>query len=277
MGLAKNFKRFISEAMPEAVDAGEARGEIVLVDVLCIVHAFRPQSSGTPVLDQLVARLVAAAAPLCVEGSAVAFVFDRQSTTPHQKAATQAKRHKAERKYTAEQAIAVLQTEVSASEWDDVIAERTARSHIFALVTALLMERFHQLDGGLSRAARMVVHNGRTEGGPQLAVRGVEAWAEMEGEDVPDAGEADVAIAMWAKALLRDMPDARVITLSIDTDLVSTPNNPSDVLSLCMRRRLRWFRNAGTDHDVTWREAKLRLYVTCGPEAPAVSQHICAC
>ena len=226
MGLHKNFKAFVSEAMPEAVDAGEARGEIVLIDVLCLIHAFRPQANGTPVLHQLVARLVTAAAPLCVEGSAVVFVYDRQATTPHQKAATQAKRHKAERKYTGEQAIALLQTEVSASDWDDVIAERTARAHIFSLATALLMERFHQPDGGLGRAARLLVHNGRTEGGPQLAVRGMEAWAEMAGEDVPDAGEADVAMAQWARRLLRDTPDARVVTLSVDTDLVSTPVCP---------------------------------------------------
>ena len=222
MGLFAKFKQFVSEAMPEAVDAGEARGEIVLVDVLCSVHAFRPQSNDTPVLHQLVARLVAAAAPLCVEGSTVVFVYDRQSTTPQQKAATQAKRHQAERKYTGEQAIALLETKISASDWDDILAARMARSHIFSLLTTLLMERFHQPDSDLARAARMVVHNGRVEGGPQLAVRGVEAWVEMEGEDVPEAGEADVAMAMWAKALLRDMPDARVVTLTVDSDLVRT-------------------------------------------------------
>ena len=90
-----------------------------------------------PALHQLVARLVAAAAPLCVEGSTLVVVYDRQSTTPQQKAAaTQAKRHKvsgtppirertpchwrsmrlrlarsvlqAERKYIGEEAIALL-------------------------------------------------------------------------------------------------------------------------------------------------------------------------
>ena len=234
MGLFKDFKRFVSETMPEAVTAGEARGDVALIDVLCIVHAFRPQANGTPVLHQLVARLVAAAAPLCAEGSTLVVVFDRQSTTPQQKAATQAKRHKADRKYTGEEAIALLETDMSASEWDDILAERTVRSHIFNLMTALLMERFHQPDGELGRAARMMVHNGRTEGGPQLAVRGTEAWTEMIGEDVPDAGEADVAIAMWARTLLRDMPDARVVTLTVDSDLVRTPHLFMGCVNVCV-------------------------------------------
>ena len=58
MGLYPAFKKFVSEAMPEAVAAGEARGDVVLIDVLCIVHAFRPQSNATPVLalHQLVPR-----------------------------------------------------------------------------------------------------------------------------------------------------------------------------------------------------------------------------
>ena len=139
----------------------------------------------------------------------------------------------AEKMYTAEEAVALLKTDLSASDWDDVLAERTARSHIFALMTALLMERFHQPGSDLDRASRMVVHNGRMDGGAQSAVRGTGVWTEVEGGGTPDAGEADVAIAQWARKLLRDTPDARVVTLTVDSDLVRTRHCVDVVYRVC--------------------------------------------
>ena len=220
MGLASKFKEFIAQRMPEALDAGQACGDICFLDALCSMHSFRPSAAcgGEAPLDQLASHLIAAVAPMCLEGSTLVVCFDRQATTPAQKYGTQAKRRKANREWSAADAEAMLQRRELpfGDDWADFLAARHVRALVIAAVAAEVLARFAA--GGVKRASRLIVHNGRVQGGAQVALVG-QAWTEAA-EGCPEAGEADVAMGAWARHLLAERPDASVATLTIDTDIV---------------------------------------------------------
>ena len=69
-----------------------------------------------------------------------------------------------------------------------------------------------------TRLARLIVHNGRADGGAWVVERGCEPVEAPLGS--PQYGEADVAVPAWAIALRRDMPQARITVVTVDTDLV---------------------------------------------------------
>ena len=182
MGLSAKFKEFIAQRMPEALDAGQACGDICFLDALCLMHSFRPSSTSgaEPPLDQLASHLMSAAAPMCLEGATLVVCFDRQATTPaQQKYGTQAKRRKANREWSAADAESLLRKRdlPLGDDWADFLA-----ALIIAAVAAEVLNRFAA--GGVKRVARLIVHNGRVHGGAQVAVAG-EAWAEAP-EGCPD-------------------------------------------------------------------------------------------
>ena len=220
MGLSAKFKEFIAERVPEALDAGQACGDVCLLDALCLMHSFRPSASGgsEPPLDQLASHLIAAAAPMCLEGCTLVVCFDRQETTPAQKYGTQAKRRKANREWSAEAAESMLQRRELplGDDWSDFLAARHVRARVIAALAVEVMNRF--AGGRVKRAGRLIVHNGRLSGGAQVMLAG-QPWGEAA-EDSPQAGEADVAMGAWARHLLTERPNASVVVLTVDTDLI---------------------------------------------------------
>lgn len=219
MGLASGFKQYLSEVLPEAVNSTNVVGDLCILDVLCIIHAFRPSTDGDcPVFEQLVRRIADAAAPACAPNGTLLVCFDRQDATPAQKMGTQAKRHKPSKVWTAEEAAAlmVMRDLPVGAAWDDLLATRDVRGRMFEELCVALFERF--ADGGFRNVTQLIVHNGRPGGGAQVATVGAPAAEAPAG--APTAGEADVAMAQWARFWRGDHPEGRVVVISVDTDII---------------------------------------------------------
>ena len=218
MGLAQGFKRYLVDTMPEVVSDTDVCGDLCILDVLCVIHAFRPRDDGGPVFDQLMRRILDAVAPACAPKCTLLVCFDRQDATPAQKSGTQAKRHKPTVVWTAAEVDALMATrELPVGDaWTDLLATRSVRGRMFEEIGVALFESFAA--GGIRNATHLVVHNGRPKGGAEMATVGEPRKEAPEG--APNAGEADVAIAQWARYWLASNVGKRVLTLSIDTDLI---------------------------------------------------------
>jgi len=247
MGLHAQFKPFVRARLGDAVLPAEPpAADVYMLDAPCILHAFRPRDEGQPAALQLVDALVRGAMRGAPARADVIVCFDRYADTPAAKARAHKKRRQAERVWTRDDVLYLLENDdlPRGDGWGDLLATRDVREVLFEYLHDRLVQWY--LDGGWVLVSRFVVHNGSAHGGPTLCHgrRVVPARA-----DAPEAGEADVAMAAWAARVARENPAARVIVRTIDTDILAL---------LCMH---------GTDTTVvsmSHHEDKHRLCVSVG-------------
>ena len=244
MGLAADFKSYVRSHLPDAiVDAQHA--DINVVDAMCSLRGFAPDNDPnllTRPLDQLAARIVDVAYSSAAHGCTLLVVFDRQRSTTQMKAIEQAarntKRKKPDaekKKWTAEETDAlILRRELPCgSEWNDFLDDREVRGRVVQAISEALFVRFRERSGVMDRVSRLVVVNGRVGAdsergyGPraQTADRANEECRDVDVDEDPWTGEADVAMARWVRILLHEHRGApvdppRVAVFTVDTDLV---------------------------------------------------------
>ena len=220
MGLAADFKKWAAAHAPDALEAGSARADIVVLDSMCTLHAFSPrEEDARPKLDQLADRLWSTAAACCNEGATVVICFDRQSSTTRYKLKTQAKRHRSERVWPEQEVDALIARRdlPSGSDWPDFLSHRHLRARAVEALACEVLEIFKR-SASCRGVVRMIVHNGRASGPAQVADQ--HGGVEDVSEDAPSMGEADIAIPLWTRRLVAERPGASAAILTVDTDLV---------------------------------------------------------
>lgn len=217
MGLAAGFKKFVSATIQSAVLPHEPDCDVILTDAPCILHSFSTgPGDDIPAGIQLYQRLKRAVLYGSSPQATVVVCFDRQEDTPVEKAAAHKKRRQAKRTWTRKDVEDLLQRDElpRGDEWNDLLAARDVRELVAGYLSNKLSRWYaHE---GKDAIKRLIIHNGGTAE-PVI----MEAGVAVDMGDTPRAGEADLALVMWAAWMHAREPTAKAVIRTIDTDIVA--------------------------------------------------------
>ena len=169
-------------------------------------------------------------------GCTLLVVFDRQLSTTRMKENEQAKRNVKRQKvevskkiWTVEETDAMLaRRELPAgSEWGDLLDNREMRGRVVEALASTMFARFQASEGVMERVNKLIVVNGRIGAdlergyGPraQTADREDPECRDVDIDEAPWSGEADIAMARWIRILRKDQ-HPRISVHTVDTDIV---------------------------------------------------------
>lgn len=219
MGLAAGFKQFVSARLPASVLPHEPESHAVLTDAPCVLHSFScDEQDPIPAGHLLFMRLKREALEGVPRGGTAVVCFDRHKETPVEKHAAHKKRRHAKRQWTCDEVALLLEKDElpRGDDWNDLLASRTVREN----VTSYLARRFENWfinEGGSERVKRLIIHNG---GSDEPIV--LEDGKRVQCDDAPRAGEADLALVLWASWIVK-----KDETVEVRRDIGSNSTNIS--------------------------------------------------
>jgi hypothetical protein len=221
MGLFAGFKAYVTSTFPTCVvendNVGDGAG--VVLDVMCALHAFKPQAGEEAPAQRLADSLWFSV----YDGEFVAFCFDVADDTPAAKAICWQERPAPETEVSAADILRGLASD-RLDNYDDIISNREARMVLCKWLQAELIKRFRLCANhpvtqlyffGADGMPTHVTWDGcEYEYGPDLDI--------LKRSDLhkPMHGEADISCVFAAHVMATECGAQRVEIRTVDTDVV---------------------------------------------------------